>query len=1017
MALSPAQRIDRLAVRAEELACWRDRDRDEIRHWQVDGRPVGLGESWPRSAGVIEIAAEVEVPADWPLEATWLHLDLGGESLLAFDVDGHRQHWGLDPVHRDFRAPARSFRIHAEAVARLPFGEPVRDPRIAAATLAWRDDAVHDLHQLLLLVCETARHLGAHPAAAHVLRAGEDAVAELDWPSATGDYLARIAGTPLQQAVWARPEAKAAPAPLSARQSARTREVHDRLLARLAGLRQRFPPEGRLAVSGHAHIDLAWLWPYDETRRKLRRSFSTAANLLEERPAFLFNQSTAAYYHQLESDDPALFDRIRDAVARGQWEPVGGMWVETDCVMPAGESLVRQLLYGQRYFERTFGRRHRVAWLPDCFGFGAALPQILAQGGIEYFFTTKMNWSESNLFPHDIFLWEGLDGTRLLAHSFNNPLMSYNGTPDPEVLLKTWANFRGKEHFDESLITIGYGDGGGGPSREMLEQQERLVHFPAMPALRPMRVEDYFDRMRTALNDTELPVWRGEMYLELHRGTLTTQGRIKRLHRQAEQALIAAEAVAGIAALLGAAQPASLEPLWRVLMKTQFHDILPGSSIAEVNRDAEAELAETVSAARAAQDAALDGLVDGLPAGDIDAALVCVNPALDARPLQAEIDGAPLAPEVTLPPMSVTVLDGARLGAAGGLEATPRRLENAHLRMELAADGTIASLFHKGTGREALADRGNQLWAYPMDKPRRWDAWDIENDHLRGGEEITELATASLVEDGPHRAAIRLERRWRDSRIVQTLRLWATSRALEIVTELDWHDRRVLLRSRTPVAVLSEHATYECAFGVVTRPTHRNTSWDAAKFEVPAHRFCDISEPGFGVALLNDGRYGHSVADNVMGLTLLRSPVYPDPMADEGRHRLTYALMPHAGSWIEGGVRESAQALNHPLTPRSVAGLAAVTRQPLAVEGCPVGLAALKPAEDGQGLILRVYEPAGARGPHSVRVDRPWRLAARPLSLLEDAMEAASDLAPFKVRSWRLTRGQAETLCREVRTH
>ena len=353
----------------------------------------------------------------------------------------------------------------------------------------------------------------------------------------------------------------------------------------MQALRDRYPQTGALALTGHAHLDLAWLWPLAETRRKAIRTFSSVIGLMERHPGFRFNQSTAQLYAFLEADDPALFQQIKQKVASGQWEPIGGMWVEPDTNMPTGESLVRQLLYGQRYFERTFGRRHTVCWLPDCFGFSPALPQILRLAGIDSFFTIKVNWSETNEMPFDLFWWEGLDGSRVLAHTFKNPAGGYNSKTDLVAVIETWRNFTGKHLNPESLLCFGHGDGGGGPTEEMLARQRQLSDFPVVPSLRPVNVADWFasTRDRVAANP-ELPTWVGEIYLELHRGTLTTQGRTKFLHRRAERALITAETVSSMATLLGGPFAPSLEDHWRVLLRNQFHDILPGSSIREVLR-------------------------------------------------------------------------------------------------------------------------------------------------------------------------------------------------------------------------------------------------------------------------------------------------------------------------------------------------------------------------------------------------------------------------------------------------
>jgi alpha-mannosidase len=735
---------------------------------------------------------------------------------------------------------------------------------------------------------------------------------------------------------------------------------------------------------------------------------------MDRYPDFRFNQSTAALYAFLEEDDPALFTRIKEKVDAGQWEPIGAMWVEPDTNMPTGESFVRQLLYGQRYFERVFGHRHTVCWLPDCFGFSPALPQLLRLAGIEHFFTIKVNWSETNKIPFDLFWWEGLDGSRVLAHTFDNPVGGYNAKTSPRAIVQTWRNFKGKHHHPESLLSFGFGDGGGGPTEEMLERQRQLADFPVVPSLRPVKVAEWFDEVRAKVaRDPGLPVWVGEMYLELHRGTLTTQSRTKYLHRRAERALITAETLSSMAALLGAPIAPSLEQDWRIILRNEFHDILPGSGIREVYEQAEAELASVVAAGDKVIEEQL-ALIEGRVAiSGRKPGLLVVNPDLSPRPLRIEArgelpngqrveGGMVLTGSRAVPGLSaVIVLDGERLD---GLAVEAHRLENNWLRVELAGDGTLASIYDKRACREVLADRGNQLWAY-VDKPRDWDAWDVEEDYPRQGEEVTATGPLAIVEDGPHRAAIRIVRRYRDSEIVQTARLWANSARLDFKTDIDWHDRRILLKARFPLAIRSDHATFECAHGVIRRPTHRNTSWEQARFEVAAHRFADLAEHGYGVALLNDGKYGHHSTGNELGLSLLRSPVYPDPLADEGRQSFTYALYPHRGDWLSGGVLAEAGDLNQPLLCRPVQADAESAWTAVRFADLQLGLSGFKPAEDGTALILRTYEPAGARGRVEVRLSEGWRMGAE-VNLLEEPTGAADlNFAPFKLHSWRIERG------------
>lgn len=1007
MSLTIAQRLDRLKVRIAELAHWRDRQSRDIDGWTFDGEPIAHRQDWPHRKGTVHFAAAARAPHDWPLEQTRLQLDLGGESLLTLRYpDGRTETFGLDPYHQEFPIKDRDFSIAAESVARFPFGEPNRAPRLNKARLIWLDEPVHRLHLLLKQIGEAVDALDGHDVVPHLIDAAERALRSLDWPSDTAAYIARTSGAEMQQKIWELPELQDNPAGLSEAESASASAAHDRLLERLKELQKRFPQNGELLLTGHAHIDLAWLWPYGETRRKMRRTFNTALSLMERSDDFRFNQSTAHYYAQMEEDDPDLLERVKKKVAEGKWETVGGMWVEPDTNMPTGESLARQVLYGQRYFEKHFGLRHTVCWLPDCFGFSGALPQILRLGGMNSFFTIKVNWSETNHIPSDLFWWRGLDGSKVLTHTFDNPMQGYNGFVQPDCFVPTWKNFRGKAEHDTSLLAVGYGDGGGGVTPEMVEREVQLRDFPAIPRARWGTVKDYYDKAHRTAAEKDLPVWDGEIYLELHRATLTTQSGVKRKHRQAERALITAETLASLAHMLGAAKPQSLEADWRTVLKNEFHDILPGSSIREVYVDAERELDGVIGNAKAEQGKALKALSAHLPTGGVTDALIVVNPSLSARPLTAALsDGTVLSSADLVAPLSVAVFDRKMLKPAGMLKADAHHLENEHLSVVIGKDGSVSSFVHKATGREAIEGSANQLWAYPADKPRNWDAWDVDADYAEKGIRLDQPESIALVEEGPHRAAVRVVYRYRNSAVTQLYVLTANARRLDIETTIDWHDRRTLLRTLNAIAVRSRAATFECAFGIVERQTHTNTPWEQAMFEAAAHRFVDLSEPGFGVALLNNAKYGHSARGNVIGMSLVRSPIYPDPLADEGRQSFTYALMPHEGAWHEGGVLPEAIDLNQPLVTMEASGLSQGTLSPLGVEGIPVAFSGLKPAEEGEGLVLRLYEPAGRRGRLSLNLAPGWK-ASGSLNILEEPIEreGPADIMPFEIRTWRLQR-------------
>ncbi len=1026
-------RLRRMAKRLEELDRWVARDVVSLDGWTLAGQQVARGHRWQDHGAPLAFAhPEIELPAQWPLAETRLHLWLGGEGLVRL-IGERVASFGLNPPHMDFLPRERKFRIEADCVARLPQGVPNYEAAVGRTELVWLETDLEDFIRMMRQVCEMVRALGGvevepwpvpnyfpnrkhpqhsqpHAVCNPAMDLAEAAFHLLDWPTETQAYLRRIMATHETQSIWVLPALSGGLEPLSDKARASVVAARDHLRAGLKALQGRFPHEGSIAATGHAHIDLAWLWPMVETRRKGVRTFHTAIQYMDQFPEFQFNHSTAQLYDFVGQDDPSLLMRITEKVKAGQWEPIGAMWVEPDTNMPSGESLIRQLLYGIRYFDKQFGKRSTVLWLPDVFGFSPVLPQLLRQVGMTSVFTIKTNWSEKNKLPHDLFHWQGLDGSEVIMHTFENPADGYNAEMGPRATLGTWRNYQDKELLGESLLCYGPGDGGGGPTEDYILRLRQMQDFPVVPAIKHVNVSDWFAGLPARVTGP-LPKWVGEIYLEYHRGTLTTQSRTKYLHRRAERALVTAEVLSSMVTMRGGAVPAPLEPDWRVLLRNEFHDILPGSSIREVYEVAEAELAGVVTAGNARQGEAMATLVSGFAGGQAEG-MVVVNPDLSPRPLrvmaaklpggQVVEGGQVLAAPVPVAGLSVLAVQAASLPVSAGLSVSPLRLENDIVKVRLNGDGTLASLWDKRVGRECLAGRGNQIWAY-VDKPRYFDAWDIEEDYEAGGQELLALGAAKVVETGPHRVAVRIERRFGASTVTQTVRLWANSPRVEFKTDIDWHDRRVLLKARTPLAIHAEFATFECACGVFRRPTHRNTPWDAVKYEVAGHRFADLSESGFGVALLNDGKYGHDVAGNVMGLSLLRSPVFPDLFADEGKQSFTYALLPHPGDWFDGGVLGEAEDLNQPLlvSPAKVGKDQSWTA--VEVAGRPLALSALKPDEAGEGLILRLYEPSGGRSEPKLAVPEGWAVAGQ-VNLLEEPVAGEMTFGPFQIRSFHLVR-------------
>ena len=1039
-----SRRLDRHDRRIAELVLWRNARESDVRSWRFAAENGGvskleLGGFWPEAAVPALLSAEARIPAEWTGSPVELELWLGGEGFvrLSTGLSG-----GLNPYHKSFPVSGAAeggerVGIEAEVVPRGPFGTNIAEPRLSRAALVVPEKEVRALERDLAMISGVCRQLGDHEAVPHLLDVLDEAFAGLfpHWPTGTEVALTRYLqayaeGT--DGGPWSLPPAPHGVEPLPEETRRAVRTARALVAARLEELMGTYPPVGGVAMTGHAHLDLAWLWPVSETRRKGRRTFSSVLSLMDRYEDFVFNQSSAQLYAWIEAEEPEMFERVVRRVEEGRWEPVGGAWVENDCQIPSGESMVRQMLYGQRYFEEKFGRRSRVAWLPDVFGFSPAIPQLLRGAGMSGFFTYKLNWSETNRFPHDLYEWEGLDGTTVVAHHFDNPGQDYNGNVVPEDVFGTWKNFGGKRHHSETLFSFGWGDGGGGPTEQMLENFARLRSFPAMPRLRMTMVDGFFEK----LPREGLPRWTGELYLELHRGTLTTQARVKKLNREAEHRLMEAEALQTLASLHGGDYPAErLRSAWKSLLVNQFHDILPGTSIPEVYHLTHEELDSVVDTAETLRDSALAGHGG-------ERALLVANATLNPRPLtvllkgerrigvaqsgvHAEGGSLPVqetesgdllvhAPDRSVPGLGWTGLrsggedmtsgDVVRAESAGSSTV----LENGLLRVEIGTDGTLHRVYDREVGREVLAGRGNQLWVY-TDRPRNWEAWDVDDGYEDEGEEISAIEGLEVVERGPLRAAVRVRRRWRGSTISQTYRLLSGSRRLDIESYVDWHERRVLLRTLFPMNVRSHETTSETMFGAQRRATHQNTDWEAMRFEVSAHRFCDISEPGYGVALLNDGKYGHNARGNLLGISLLRGPLYPDPLADEGEHRFTYALFPHPDDWTRSGVAREALALNSPLIPIEAAEGLPPEFSFVRAQGLELALGGLKTAEDGRGCILRLYEPHGARGRCRLRLPGGLR-EAEETNLLEDPGEGLEaegdelllDFRPFEIKTLRV---------------
>lgn len=773
------------------------------------------------------------------------------------------------------------------------------------------------------------------------------------------------------------------------------------------------------AAVGHAHIDVAYLWPMRDGARKAARTFASQLALLETYPDYVFGASQPQLYAFVKAEHPALFEKIRAAVRAGRWELQGAMWVEADCNLIGGESMVRQLVHGKQFFRDTFGVDVRNLWLPDVFGYSAALPQLLKRAGVPFFLTQKLSWNQYNKFPYTSFRWRGLDGSEVLTHF--PPEDNYNSRLSPERLRFAERNFAEKDILDAFLVLFGIGDGGGGPRPDHVERGRRQANLEGVPKVRFSRADAFFDRL--AEQAESLPVWSGELYLELHRGTLTTQARTKRGNRKLEQALRETEYLCALWAL-DRYPAAELDRIWKRLMTNQFHDIIPGSSIHWVYEEAErdyreglaccAELREQAAETAFARDAAALTLISSLntPTNEVVPLPegwngACVEATGAELPAQREPDGRVVV-RVELPPQAVVTLKPTAGAVAASTAETPRILENALVRYTFDGDGRLVNAWDKTAKRAILADgaAGNVLALYE-DRPCKYDAWDIE---LYYEHQLLETARGVAVASlgaGPVRQGLAFELAIGRSRLVQHVYLRADSKRLDFETTADWDECHRMLRVAFPVAVASDRATFEIQYGFVERNTHRNVSWDLARFEVAAQRYADLSDPRYGVALLNDCKYGYKVHENVLDLNLLRSPTHPDPDADLGRHAWTYSLLPHEGALIDSNVLAEAEALNQP--PIRLEGFRAnpAAVAPVRVEGKGVCLAALKRAENAPCRVLRVVETRGCATQACIHIPQGDVLVETDLMEWNDKapMEGPCvrvPLEPFAVRTFKI---------------
>jgi len=788
-------------------------------------------------------------------------------------------------------------------------------------------------------------------------------------------------------------------------------------------------------ATGHTHIDVSWLWRLKHTREKAQRSFSTVLRLMEEYPEYHFLQTQPQLYKFLKKDSPVLYEGIKQRVKEGRWEADGGMWLEADCNVTSGESLARQFLYGIRFIEEEFGTKSHFLWLPDVFGYSWALPQIMKLCGLDTFMTTKISWNQYNTVPNDLFRWRGIDGTEMLTYFVDVPApgmsvtgrgSTYNGEITPETIIGTWRKFKNKDLSHEVLISYGHGDGGGGTTRSMIENIRAINRVPGMPHIKTANAQEFFEKIHQNVEQTDryVPLWDGELYLEYHRGTYTSQARNKRNNRKLENAMGQLEWLSVLSSLAGGAYRAKrMHDCWETILRDQFHDIIPGSSIHEVYEDTAREYETLWSEVGDMQNEAVGVLCDTakdswslMRFADIgcrEAVLVTENrdgifTDGDANVLPAQKVSGGWLVEKEIEPLSACVLrftQGTPQAAESpfALDLGKRCLDTPYYRIEWEEGGAFTSLWDKENSRQVLKGKGNVLRIYE-DKPMNYDAWDIDIFYGQKSEDIP-ACDIRCLEDGPLRMTLRFVYRYRASEITQDLLVYADNRRIDFSTKVDWHEDHRLLKTLFEVDIRATKASYDIQFGFVERPVHWNTSWDWARFEVCGHKWADLSESNYGVSLLNDCKYGYGIKDNVMGLSLLKSAKSPDTEADMGEHFFTYALLPH-----EGGLGEETFTQGILLNQPALCIPGAVKEQVgrfLKKDCDAVKIDAVKLAEDGDGFVVHMHECTGGRASAVLTSDYAIRAYA-PCNLLEEydgkteADTIRADFGPFEIKCYRI---------------
>lgn len=984
--------------------------------WDV----IHTGDCWKGRDRYLWLHKEITIPEEWKGKRAVGVFDFGNTGagnncgFEAMCYINEKPYQGVDANHKEVFFPeelyGKTFSLTFRLWSGLEGGGVPREQehKIARADLAYLDEKVDDFYYMGMLMLDTVNYLEKENPIRSELKCALDAACLLiDWsyPGSEEFY----------------ESVHAADDDLNARVNAMDKNT---LV--------------KVKCVGHTHIDMAWLWRLKHTHEKASRSFSTVLRMMEMFPEYIFLQTQPQLYEYIKKDFPEIYEEIKKRVAEGRWEADGGMWVEADCNLTSGESLTRQILIGSKFIKDEFGKDVEYLWLPDVFGYSWALPQILKKSGIDMFMTTKISWNQYNRMPHDTFKWKGMDGSEVLTHFITTPepwnepgswFYTYNGLLTAKTVKGVWDAYSEKDMNKELLISYGYGDGGGGVNRDLLERRRRIDKIPGLPSLETSRAGDYFRSLKKTVSETDKYVntWDGELYLEYHRGTYTSQGYNKRTNRKMELLYRKAEWLTAMNALrngnLSEAEQEKLTEGWKIILTNQFHDIIPGSSIHEVYEDCRKDYAIVENIA----DSVIDDYRKAALTADDQAYTIynasgwnldeIVEIPVNAEGVFTDKNGTELvsqrAGDVTyvqtkdVPAMghdTVFFTPGATAEKEAAFTVNGREIETPFYSIVLNEKGQIEKLFDKENNRSVLAEgaKGNVLQMFE-DKPIDNDAWDIDIFYQQKERDIDDLVSFEVAECGALRLVIRMKWNYMNTVIAQDMILYSTERRIDFKTEVDFKERQQLMKVAFPVDIRTTYATYDIQYGNVRRPNHWNTSWDQARFESVGHRFADLSERNYGVALMNDCKYGYDVKDNVLRLSLLRSGKQPDHLQDLGHHTFTYALLPHTGDFVAGGVVESAYALNNPMD--AVCGKeAAVSGSFFTIDNDQIEIDAVKKSEDGKYLVVRFHDFAGAKQNVTLKPEfgfKAWAegdLRERPLEEMKNT-EIAMNLHPYEIKT------------------